>query len=60
MPDQLDNRSCCTAVDGVLASRAFSAAFQGAPAFSVEMQSPIEFQWLGAHHPRRCRACGIA
>src|SRR6266849_1718596 len=59
-PPRRGASSCCTAVYGVLRNRAIFVAFRGAPALSARMQSPIGFQWLGAHRRRRCRACGIA
>src|SRR5262249_49422566 len=38
----------------------FTGRLRGAPVLPVETKSPIAFQGLGAHRPRRCRAPGIA
>ena len=40
--------------------RDFRGVQRDAPASSPEIEVPLEFQGLGAHRPRRCRACGIA
>src|SRR5262245_25508097 len=40
--------------------RVFRGATKGRVGALREMQSPIAFQGLGAHRPRRCRAGGIA
>src|SRR5438093_1278281 len=55
-----DLSSCCTAVIRVLANGRFSWAEGDAPASSPKIEVPLEFQGLGAHRRRRCRAGGIA
>ena len=54
-----DISSCCTQMAVSYEPREFRG-IHGARRRPPRGQSSIELQWLGAHRPRRCRACGIA
>src|SRR5262249_60754678 len=60
MPARTDVWSCCTAVGGVLRNRALFAGLLERAGVLREDAKFHEFQGLGAHRPRRCRALGIA
>src|SRR5262249_62393750 len=60
MPARRDVSSCCTAVGGVLRNRALFAGLLERAGVLREDAKFHEFQGLGAHRPRRCRALGIA
>src|SRR5713226_7102905 len=46
--------------DLCVSKRPIFVGVRDAPASSPKIEVPLEFQGLGAHRPRRCRACGIA
>src|SRR5262249_56612339 len=60
MPARTDVSSCCTAVGGVLRNRALFGGLLERAGVLREDAKFHEFQGLGAHRPRRCRALGIA